>query len=135
MILFCVHLEARRLGLKGCDPSEVPAWRAVFKDAHLLIPVVVLVILLMIHRSPHFAAFWAIVTLLAVSWLKKETRIGPRKLWDIAANAGRNMAIVALACAGAGMFVACLTVTGLVVALSTIITSLAHGNLLLAACC
>jgi TRAP transporter 4TM/12TM fusion protein len=132
MILASVHLEARRLGLAGCDPSEIPAWREVLKDIHLLLPVILLIVLLMMGRSPHYSAFWSIVAVFVVSWLRRETRLGPRKLWDVLVRAGFNMVIVALACAGAGMFVACLTVTGIVISISTIVTSLAGGSILIA---
>ncbi len=132
MILVCVHFEAKRMQLQGCDPSEIPDWRVVLKDLHLLAPVMVLLVLLFRDFSPHYAAFWAIVTVLPVSWLRRETRIYPRQLWAMLVAGGKNMVIVALACAGAGMFVACLTVTGIVISFSTIITSFSGGNLLLA---
>jgi TRAP-type uncharacterized transport system fused permease subunit len=48
------------------------------------------------------------------------------------AAGGRNMVVVALACAGAGMFVACLTVTGMVISFSTVVTSLAGSSLYMA---
>ncbi|MCC7273242.1 MAG: TRAP transporter permease [Alphaproteobacteria bacterium] len=132
MILVSVHFEAKRLGLRGCDPSEIPLWRVIVDDLHLLIPVFLLIGMLMIDYSPHFSAFWAIVACVGASWLRKHTRIYPATLWKMLATGGRNMAIVALACAGAGMFVACLTVTGLVISISTVITSLSGGNLLIA---
>jgi TRAP-type uncharacterized transport system fused permease subunit len=66
------------------------------------------------------------------TWLNNDTGIRPRMLYEMMANGGRNMAIVALACAGAGMFVACLTITGVVTSLATKITGLAGGNLLIA---
>ncbi len=132
MILISVHFEAKRLGLSGVDPSQIPSWRTVGRDAHLLLPVVLLMALLLDNWSPHFAAFCAILATFAVSWLRKDTRIGPALAFKILANAGRNMTIVALACAGASMFVACLTVTGLVVSISNVITSLSQGNILIA---
>jgi len=132
MILVSVHFEAKRLGLKGVEDKDIPTWREVGKDAHLLIPVGVLMGLLMVDFSPHYSAFWSVLSVVACSWLRKETRMYPRDVWRMLANGGRNMAIVALACAGASMFVACLTVTGVVISLSTVITSLSGGNMLIA---
>jgi TRAP transporter 4TM/12TM fusion protein len=157
MILVCVHFEAKRLGLHGVDPSEIPLWRVVLADLHLLLPVLLLMWLLFNDYSPHYAAFWAILAVpvcswipavlggaLAVAgvrpdpstaiglWLSADTGIRPRTLYDMLAAGGRNMAIVALACAGAGMFVACLTVTGVVTSLATKVTALAGSNLLIA---
>ncbi len=130
MILMSVHFEAKRLRLAGCDPSEIPDWKTVGADAHLLLPVVVLLILMMNNYSPEFAAFWSTVAIIPCSWLRKHTRIGLPQLMKMLAAGGRNMIIVALACAGAGMLVACLTVTGAVISLSTVITQLAGGSIL-----
>ena len=130
MILVSVHFEAKRLRLAGCDPSEIPDWKTVLADAHLLLPVVVLLVLMMNNYSPEFAAFWSTVAIIPCSWLRKHTRIGWRQLVKMLANGGRNMIIVALACAGAGMLVACLTVTGVVISMSTVITQLAGGSIL-----
>lgn len=132
MILVSVHFEAKRLGLKGVEDKDIPAWREIGRDAHLLIPVAVLMALLMVDFSPHYSAFWAILATVASSWLRRETRMYPRAIWRMLVNGGRNMAIVALACAGASMFVACLTVTGVVISLSTLITSISEGNILIA---
>ena len=132
MILVSVHIEARRLGLKGVAPEDVPPWRAVWQDIHLLLPVLVLLALMAIDFSPHYSAFWSILSVFACCWLRRHTRVGPQAVWNMLVAGGRNMVVVALACAGAGIFVACLTVTGLVISLSTVITSISEGNLLIA---
>ena len=180
MILVSVHFEAKRLRLSGVPADEIPAWSVVWRDLPLILPVVILMVLLFQDWSPHFAAFWSIVSTFLVSWVHRQPRslaiIAPvgavvafalwrfgeeesvwpisiglgaavilasfatreqtrplvREFFDILANAGRNMVIVALACAGAGMFIACLTVTGLVISVSNVITSLAGGNMLIA---
>lgn len=132
MIMLSVHFEAKRLNLRGVEDSEIPTWREIGKDAHLLIPVLVLMTLLMVDFSPHYSAFWSVLAVVACSWLRKETRLYPPAIWRMLVNGGRNMAVVALACAGAGMFVACLTVTGVVISISTLITSVSGGNLMIA---
>lgn len=132
MILVTVHFEAKRLRLEGCDPSEIPSWGEVMRDAHLMIPVVVLVGLLAVGYSPTYSAFCAILALPPVSWLRPHTRLYPRHVLRMLVAGGRNMVMVALACAGAGMFVACLTVTGVVISFSSAITGLAGNSVLLA---
>lgn len=132
MILVSVHFEAKKLRLAGCDPSEIPTWREVFRDFHLLIPVFVLIGLMAYSFSPTYACFWAILSVWPASWLSPKTRLWPSDILRMLANGGRNMAMVALACAGAGMFVAALTVTGLVISFSAIVTALAGNSLVLA---
>jgi TRAP transporter 4TM/12TM fusion protein len=132
MILVAVHFEAKRLRLAGVDPSEIPTWRTVLDDAHLLIPVGVLMGLLFVDYSPHYSAFWAVVATVVCCFLRRHSWLSPADLWDMLVSAGRNMVIVALACAGAGMFVASLTVTGLIISISTIVATLAKGSVLIA---
>lgn len=132
MILVSVHFEAKRLGLAGCAPEEIPTWRVVSREAHLLLPVIVLIAMLMIGFSPHLSAVAAIAATLLACQMRRHTRLGPRALLRLFAAAGRNMVIIALACSGAGMFVAALTNTGFVVALGQVITSISGGNLMLA---
>ncbi|MBL8700091.1 MAG: TRAP transporter fused permease subunit [Alphaproteobacteria bacterium] len=72
------------------------------------------------------------VLCLAGLTVREPTRPLVPETFGILVSAGRNMVVVALACAGAGMFVACLTVTGLVISVSNIITSLSAGNMLIA---
>lgn len=132
MILISVHFEARKLRLAGCDPSEIPTWGEVLRDAHLLIPVFVMIGTMVMGYSPSFAAFWGTVSVLPASWLRTHTRLYPADILKMLAAGGRNMVVVALACAGAGMFVACLTVTGMVISFSTVVTGLAGNSLYMA---
>ncbi|QCI64388.1 TRAP transporter permease [Phreatobacter stygius] len=132
MILVSVHFEAKRLRLVGCDPEDIPQWTEVLKDVHLLVPVFVMIGAMALGYSPAFSAFWGIVAMVPSSWLRGHTRLYPADVLRMLATGGRNMVVVALACAGAGMFVACLTVTGMVISFSTVVTSLAGSNLYLA---
>jgi TRAP transporter 4TM/12TM fusion protein len=129
MMLISVHLEAKKHGLRGLNPDELPTWQAVAKDAHLLVPIVVLIVLLSMDFSAHFAAFYSIIATFVIAALRKHTRMGPRKVFQVLVTAGRNVAAVSIACVGAGMFVAVLIKTGLILSLGTIISSLAGGEL------
>ena len=132
MILVSVHFEARRNRLEGCRVEDLPPWSEVVRDLHLLIPVALLIGLLMVGYSPYFAAFWSTLSMLPASWLRRHTRLGPRDVLRMLTAAGRNMTVVGLACAGAGLLVACLTVTGVVVSFSSVVVALAGSSLLLA---
>lgn len=70
-----VHLEARRLGLKGLQPHELPRLRAIIREkGHLVLPVLLMVYLLVRNYTPLFAGYWAIVSTFAVAWLWEEAR-------------------------------------------------------------
>jgi TRAP transporter 4TM/12TM fusion protein len=128
-ILAAVHFEAKKLGMAPMPLSEIPAWREVLADAHLVLPVVLLVWLMMERWSGNYAAFCATVAMVAVAMFRARTRMSWRDVLDSFANAGLTMAPLAVSIAGAGIVVSALTATGMVVAFGGIIKGLAGGNL------
>ena len=132
MLLMTVHFVAKRQGLKGMDEKDIPTWRVIARDAHLVLPIVVLLVLLVMRYSPHFSALCSILSAVVVSALRQHTRPTLKQLLDIMVAAGYNTVVVALACVGAGMFVGVLTVTGLVVTVGSLVTSLAGDSLVIA---
>jgi TRAP transporter 4TM/12TM fusion protein len=128
-ILASVHFEAKRSNLAAMPAEDIPPWRVVLADAHLLIPIGVLVVLLVQRWSGNFAAFAAICCIVVASSLKRSTRMNGAALFETLSSAGSTMAVLAVAVAGAGVITSALTVTGLVVAFGGIIKGLAGGNL------
>lgn len=128
-ILAAVHFEAKRAGMQPMPLSEVPAWREVLADAHLVLPIGALVFLMMERWSGNYAAFCATLAMVGVSMLRARTRMGWRDVLDSLTNAGLTMAPLAVSIAGAGVVVSALTATGMVVAFGGIIKELAGGSL------
>ncbi len=66
-VLVQVHMEAKRLGLRGLTKEELPDAWLVFKSNWLAIaPLVVLVWVLLSGRTPYAAAFWGISACIGV---------------------------------------------------------------------
>ncbi|WP_426956881.1 TRAP transporter permease [Muricoccus radiodurans] len=128
-ILAAVHFEAKRAGMTAMPASEIPSWREVLADAHLVLPMVVLVYLMMERWSGNFAAFCATMAMIVIATLRRRTRMTPRVIFDALVQAGLTMAPLAVAIAGAGIVVSALTATGMVVAFGGIIKDLAGGSL------
>jgi TRAP transporter 4TM/12TM fusion protein len=128
-ILSAVHFEAKRAGMAPMAKADIPPWREVAADAHLVIPMAVLVYLMMERWSGNYAAFCATLAMVAVAVARKRTRMSPRAIFDSLLNAGLTMAPLAVAIAGAGIVVSALTATGMVVAFGGIIKDLAGGSL------
>jgi TRAP-type uncharacterized transport system fused permease subunit len=124
-----VHFEAKRAGMAPMEEADIPPWREVLADAHLLIPVGILTWLMMARWSANYAAFCATLSMVAVSWLRPRTAMGPRAVLDALYQAGQTMAPLAVSIAGAGIVISALTATGLVVAFGGIIKDLAGGSL------
>ncbi len=71
-----VHNQAGRLGIMGMAKSDIPnLWQVLKKEGYLLIPVVVLILRLLIGRSPFDAALWAISTAIFLSFFREDTRL------------------------------------------------------------
>jgi len=126
-----VHFEAARQGLPVLPRHELPRLGAVLRrDFHLLGGPAVLVWFLVEGRSPMFAGFWALVTAFALSWVRRDTRIGARKIFATLADSAQAAMPVALACATVGIVVGVVSITGLGLKLATGIVGLAGGSLL-----
>ena len=125
-----VHFTAVRDNLKGLSKEEVLTAKDLIKDAYLLIPLVGLVYMLLVGYSPFMAAAIAILISFAISFLKKETMMIPHRLWNTLRLAGKNMIMIALACAGAGMVVSIVTYSGLGLGIAAVITNWSGGILL-----
>jgi TRAP transporter 4TM/12TM fusion protein len=75
-ILYMVHLEAKRLKLRGMDAADIPSLGWVMRSSwHLFLPLVVMVTLLLMQYTPFLAAFWGITLTVACSWIPR--LIGP----------------------------------------------------------
>lgn len=125
-----VHYTAKKEKLAGVEDEDIVSFKQILRDSYLLAPMVLLVVLLLKGYSPFFAANMAIASIFLVSFFKKETRMMPGKMWEVLRLAGRNMIMIALACAGAGMVVAVVTHTGLALGIATVITNWSGGLML-----
>ena len=71
-IFISVHLEAKKLGLRGIDRSELPSPQSLVKKIYLLLPLIVLVYLVSSgKRTMAFAAAISVVFTVVVSNLEK----------------------------------------------------------------
>ena len=132
-IYIAVHLEARKLGLKGIPKEELPKMRKLIKKIYLLAPLVVLVGLVATNmRTMQFSASIAIVIAIAVGAINKDDRITPRKIVDALEAGAKSTITVAVACGIAGMVAGCITVTGLASKIITAIVSISGGNMMIA---
>jgi TRAP transporter 4TM/12TM fusion protein len=127
-----VHFEAARRGLPVLPRGSLPRLGAVLRrDLHLLGGPALLVWFLVEGRSPMFAGFWALVAAVALSWARRDTRIGLGRAVGILADGAQAAMPVALACATVGIVVGVVSITGLGLKLATGIVGLAGGSLAL----
>ena len=127
-IFISVHLEAKKLGLRGLNKEELPKLKPLLKKWYLMTPLVLLVYLVGTStRSIQYAAAIAIVSCIVVSLFNKDNRITPRKILEALAAGGQGTITVAAACGVAGIIAGTITMTGLANMLINGIVALA-GN-------
>ena len=131
-IFIAVHLEAKKLGLKGIPRAELTPFRKLARDLYLLLPLIILVWMVTANvRSLQFSAAIAILVAIAVSLIGTvrdsvaahkgapgaaagdvAKRTGSMILSALEAG-GKGSITVAVACSMAGIIAGCITVTGL----------------------
>ncbi len=132
-IFISVHLEAKRLGLKGIPKEKLPKLSTLLPKVYLLTPLVVLVYLVSSNtRTMQTSATIAILVAIAVSMFRKDTRITPRRFLEAMEAGGKGTITVAVACAMAGIIAGCITVTGLGSQLISAVVTLSGGQQLIA---
>ena len=127
-IFIAVHLEAKKLGLKGLSRDEMPAWKYLGRKSYLLLPLILLVWLVSSGaKTMQFSAAVSILAAVVVGFLNKGERLTPKKIFEALEAGARGAITVGVACAVAGMIAGCITVTGLASILINGIVGLA-GN-------
>jgi len=112
-IFIMVHLEAKKLGLRGLRPDEMPkAWRVIREGWLSIIPLVILVYLILAGRTPDFAAVYGIIACVVVGVMNKVNRLTLADLWRALATGAKNTLAVGAAAAAVGIVVGVVTLTG-----------------------
>jgi TRAP transporter 4TM/12TM fusion protein len=124
-----VDLRARSLRMQvRREEREIPLTQVLKDGVHLFTPLILFVILLIQGFSiPRIALYSAFATIL-VSFVRKHTRLGPRKILEALANSTRNIIIVAVAMGIAGIIAGSTTVSGLGFKFTRIALTLSGGN-------
>ena len=132
-IFVAVHLEAKKLGLRGLTKEELPRLKPLLKKVYLLTPLVLLIYLVGTStKSIQYAAALAILAAIFVSMFSKETRVTPKRLLEALAAGGQGTITVAAACGIAGIIAGTITMTGLANMLINGIVALAGNQVIIA---
>ena len=112
-IFIMVHLEAKKLGLRGLTDQEVPKFKSVIKDNWLSLgPLILLVYLILIGRTPDYAAVISIIACVIIGFLKKTNRLNFKDLLECLSKGAKNTLAVGAAAAAIGIIVGVVTLTG-----------------------
>lgn len=126
-----VYIQALKMKLSGVPAEEIPKVSAVFKRVYYFAPIIFIVTFMMMGNSPMKAGLYTIFLTIALSYFKKEYWLGWRDILAALETAARSALMVVAACAGAGIIVGCVVLTGLGTRFSRIAIQLSGDNLLI----
>ncbi|MCF0133856.1 MAG: TRAP transporter permease [Blautia sp.] len=132
-IYIAVHLEAKKLGLKGVPKDQLPKFSKLIKKVYLLFPIVLLVVMVSTNtRTMQFSAAVAIVATIVVGLINRDDPITIKKCLDALEAGAKGTISVAVACAMAGVVSGCITSTGLASKMISAIVSVSQGHAMVA---
>ncbi len=132
-IYIAVHLEAKKLGLKGIPKEQLPKMSQLLPKIYLLLPLVILIWLVATNKfTMQFSATVAIGVTIVVGLINKDDRLTFKKFWEALEAGGKGTITVAVACAMAGLVAGCITATGLASKLITVIVNVSGGYAIIA---
>ncbi|MBO6816422.1 MAG: TRAP transporter permease [Rhizobiaceae bacterium] len=112
-IFIMVHLEAKKLGLRGLNADELPKAFLVIREHWMAaIPLIVLLYAIFSGRTPDYAGVYAIIACIVVGFLKPKDRMTPQVLWDAFAVGARSTIAIGTAAACVGIIVGVITLSG-----------------------
>ena len=130
-VSYFVRIEAKRLGMTPVQDGEGESVRTVLKEGwHFIIPLSVLIGFLISGRTPTSSAAFAILSVIAASWLSS-TPMKPQDIFDAVVDGVRNMVSTALLLVAVGIVINVVTTTGVGNAFSLMIVEWAQGSLLI----
>ena len=140
-IFIAVHLEAKKLGLKGISRENLPKLKQLLPRLYLLIPLIVLIWLVATNtRTLQYSAAIAIILSILVAIPQnvieaiKEKKSGTIVVKEMGLMTfhsleagGRSCVTVVVACCMAGIVAGCITATGLASKLITVVVGIGQS--------
>ncbi len=136
-IFITVHLEAKKLGLKGLPREQLPKVGPLLLKSYMILPLIVIIVFLCLGKTAVFAALMGIVACLIIGIVTsvvdlamgRKPTFGTKDIIDVICSSARNIISVAIACGMAGIIIGIVTLTGVGLKLGAGLVTLAHGKL------
>ena len=133
-LFLMVELDTRKFGLPNVAVAVEGQLALLTKRYwYHFVSLVAIVAFMVWGFSPMLAVFWATVVTFAVSFLRRDTAMGWRKVIAALRDGSGQMLNVAATCAAAGIIVGVVAKTGLGLKFSAIVIAYAGGSLFLTA--
>ena len=123
-----VHYEAKQHDIRG-EKSQAGAGEIFRRGWYYVLPLAVITVLMLMRYSPAYSAIPGMLTCIAVSWVRKDTRIGPRRFLEASRSGAENSLKIGATLGVIGIIIGVLTYSGLVLTFADIVIALADGRL------
>jgi TRAP transporter 4TM/12TM fusion protein len=127
-VLLMIEADARRVGKTGVVEELPSAARLAARYWYHFLPPIAIAVLLGIGTTPFRAVVLSTALAAALSMIRPESRLTPRRAFDALASGGKGIVPIVATTATAGIIVGVVTLTGLGLKLSSILVTLAGGN-------
>jgi TRAP transporter 4TM/12TM fusion protein len=133
-IFLMVELDAKKFGAEEIAFDKTYSlWQLTYLYGFHFISLIAIVVIMIMGFTPIMSVFWATVITFAVSFIRKDTALTPKRLVQALRGGSIGVLSVASTCAAAGIIVGVVTLTGLGLKFSSIIIAYAGGSLFLTA--
>ena len=130
-LYFMLDFEAAKTGLRGLDKEEIPGFFKTLKEGwFFILPIVVLLFFIgYLGYNVAKSGLYSTLVLVAVSYLRKETRLGPSKIKSALEQGALAFADLGPAAGVIGIIMAAVSLTGLGMTLSSGLIEASGGHL------
>ena len=129
-IFLMVEFDAKKFGVKEVTVESKGSLKELtFKYGYHFISLITIILFMLMGFTAILAVFWSVVIVFALSFIRRETAMGPARLVEALRKGTVDVLSVAATCAGAGIIVGIVTLTGLGLQFSGIVIDLAGGTL------
>ncbi|MDR3259015.1 MAG: TRAP transporter permease [Fusobacteriaceae bacterium] len=128
-LIFAVHFEAKKLGLKGLSKENIPnAMTVLKKQGHLTIPLIVLMGMMFAGYTPLYSAVFAIFATVLAAGIRKETRMSPNDIINATVEGAKGAIGVGVSCVVIGIIIGTVSLTSLGLTMGYMILSVVGEN-------
>ncbi|GAB6146446.1 TRAP transporter permease [Desulfocicer niacini] len=129
-VFVMVHYEAKRFNIVG-EKSEHSAMEIFKQEWFYILPLVLITVFMLTGFSPGYSAIIGLISCIAISWVRKDTRMGFKEFVEASREGTENSLKVGATVGIIGIIIGVLTFSGLVLTFADIMIELAGGSLLM----
>jgi TRAP transporter 4TM/12TM fusion protein len=131
-ILLMIEADARRLGTRAAAiEASASLKQLTLRHGYHFISPIAMVVFMVNGVTPFRAVFWAMLISAALSFIRTETALWPRRALQALETGGAGVLSVVATTAAAGIIVGVVTLTGLGLKVAGVIVTFAGGSLVL----